>query len=99
MFRREERRRVEEEMIVHHRRRRRRLMVGGMVVVGSTEAMLKMSEADAQKIQETTGQNPEDMSHDELTQAAAQAGVQTQEPTAEDQQAMASAEAADPQQG
>lgn len=39
------------------------------------------------------------MSHDELTQAAAQAGVQTQPVTAEDQQAMAQAEAADPQEG
>lgn len=97
MFRREERRREEERMIMRHRRRR--LMVGGMVVVGSIEAMMKMSEADAQKIQETTGQAPEDMSHDELTQAAAQAGVQPQEATPEDKQAMADAEAADPQQG
>ena len=99
MFRREERRREEEMIMMHRRRRRRRLMVGGMLVIGSTEAMMKMSEADAQKIQETTGQNPEDMSHDELTQAAAQAGVQTQPVTAEDQQAMAQAEAADPQEG
>lgn len=97
MFRREERRRLEEEVIIHHRRRRRRLMLGGMVVIGSTEAMMKMSAADAQKIQETTGQAPEDMSHDELTQAAAQAGVETHPVTAEDQQAMADAEAADPQ--
>lgn len=29
-------------------------MMGGMLVIGSTEAMMKMSEADAQKIQETT---------------------------------------------
>lgn len=98
MFRREERRR-EEEMMMMHRRRRRRLMVGGMLVIGSTEAMMKMSEADAQKIQETTGKAPEDMSHDELTQAAAQAGVQPQEATPEDQQAMAQAEASDPQEG
>jgi len=92
-----ERRHVEEAMIVHHRRRRRRLIMGGMVVVGSTEAMMKMSAEDAQKIQETTGQAPEDMSHEELTQAAAQAGVQPQPVTAEDQQAMAEAEAADPE--
>lgn len=97
MFRREERRRVEEAAIIHHRRRRRRLMVGGMVVVGTSEEMIKMSEADAQKVQETTGKAPEDMSHDELTQATAQAGVQTQPVTADDQQAMANAEAADPE--
>lgn len=96
MFRREERRREEEMMMMHRRRRRRRLMLGGMVVVGSTEAMMKMSEADAMKIQETTGVAPEDMSHEELTQAAAQAGVQEHPVTPEDQQAMAQAEASDP---
>lgn len=78
------------------RRRRRRLMVGGMVVIGSTEAMMKMSEADAQKIEASTGTSPENMSHDELTQAAAQTGVETHPVTPEDQQAMADAEAADP---
>ena len=52
--------------------RRRRMMVGGAVVVGSTEAMVKMSEADAQKVQQATGTPPEDMSHEELQQAMQQ---------------------------
>jgi len=81
------------------RRHRRRLMVGGAVVVGSTAAMVKMSEADAQMIQQATGMPPEDMSHEELQQAMLQQNIQPQLVTQEDQQAMSSAEAADPQSG
>jgi hypothetical protein len=96
MFRREERRREEERRMVH-RRRRRRMMVGGAVVVGSTEAMVKMSQADAQKVEQATGTPPEDMSHEELQQTMQQQNIQAQPVTQEDQQAMASAEAADPE--
>lgn len=78
------------------RRRRRRLVIGGMLIVGSTTAMRKMSQQDAQKIQQTTGKSPEDMEPQELDAAMAQAGVQAQPVTAEDQQAMAAAEANDP---
>ena len=84
---------------MERRHRRRRMMVGGMVVVGSTEAMVKMSEDEAAQIQQATGQNPEDMSHEDLQNAMQQQGVQGQPVTAEDQQAMASAEAAEPQEG
>ncbi len=96
MFRREERRR-EEERMMFRRRRRRRMVVGGAVVVGSTEAMLKMSEADAMAIQQATGVSPEDISHEELEAPMQQQNIQAQPVTQEDQQAMASAEAADSQ--
>jgi len=88
------RRRAMRRMI--RRRRRRRLVIGGMLIVGSTTAMRKMSQQDAQKIQQTTGKAPEDMEPQELDAAMAQAGVQAQPVTAEDQQAMAAAEANDP---
>jgi hypothetical protein len=71
------------------------MMVGGMVVVGSTEAMVKMSQAQAAQIQEATGQNPEDMSHEELESAMQQQGIQGAPVTAEDQQAVAAAEEAE----
>ena len=90
MFRMERR---EELFRMERRRRRRRLVVGGAVVVGSTEAMVKLSESEARQIQETTGQNPEDMSHEELQQTMAQQGIAGQPVTAADQQAMAGAEA------
>ncbi len=80
------------------RRRRRRVIVGGMLVVGATTSMVKMSQADADKIQQTTGKAPEDMDEEELQQAMQQTGVQAQPVTPEDQQAMTDAEAADPQQ-
>jgi hypothetical protein len=67
-----------------------------MLIVGSTTAMRKMSQQDAQKIQQTTGKAPEDMEPQELDAAMAQAGIQAQPVTAEDQQAMAAAEASDP---
>ena len=81
------------------RRRRRRIMVAGAVVVGTANAMVKLTHKDAEKIQQTTGKAPEDMSEEELQQAMQQAGVQAQPVTAEDQQAMDAAEAADPDQG
>ena len=80
------------------RRRRRRVMVAGAVVVGTANAMVKLTQKDADKIQQTTGKAPEDMDEQELQQAMQQSGVQAQPVTAEDQQAMASAEAADPDQ-
>ncbi len=80
------------------RRRRRRVLVAGAVVVGATSSMVKMSQQDADKIQQTTGKAPEDMDEQELQQAMQQTGVQAQPVTAEDQQAMTAAEAADPDQ-
>jgi hypothetical protein len=58
-----------------------------------------MSEADALMIQQATGMPPEDMSHEELQQAMLQQNIQPQPVTQQDQQAMASAQAADPQSG
>ena len=81
------------------RRRRRRVMVAGAVIVGASTSMVKMSQQDADKIQQTTGKAPEDMDEQELQQAMQQTGVQAQPVTAEDQQAMTNAEAADPDQG
>ena len=78
------------------RRRRRRLIIGGMLVVGTASAMRKLTQADAQKIQQTTGKAPEEMEPEELDKAMAQVGIQPQPVTAEDQQAMATAEANDP---
>jgi hypothetical protein len=81
---------------VVRRRRRRRLLVGGMLIVGTASAMRKMSPQDAEKIQQTTGKSPEEMEPEELDQAMAAAGIKAQAVTAEDQQAMATAEANDP---
>jgi len=91
--------RREELFRMERRRRRRRLMVGGAVVVGSTEAMVKLSQSEAEQIQMATGRNPEDMSHEELQQAMQQQGIAGQPVTAGDQQAMAAAEATEGEGG
>ena len=59
--------------------------------------MVKMSRADAQKVQQATDTSPENMSHEELQQTMQQQNMQAQLVTQEDQQAMASAAAADPE--
>ena len=79
------RRRAMRRMV--RRRRRRRLIIGGMLVVGTASAMRKLTQQDAEKIQQTTGKSPEEMEPEELDQAMAQAGIQAQPVTPEDQQA------------
>jgi len=73
-----------------------RIDAGGMLVVGTASAMRKLTQQDAEKIQQTTGKSPEEMEPEELDQAMAQAGIRAQPVTPEDQQAMAAAEANDP---
>ena len=88
------RRRAMRRMV--RRRRRRRLIVGGMLIIGTASAMRKLTQQDADKIQQTTGKSPEELEPAELDAAMAQAGIQAQPVTAEDQAAMADAEANDP---
>ena len=65
------------------RRRRRRLLVGGMVAFGA----YKMSKKDADKIQQTTGQDPEEMTAQELELAMDQCGIEKQQVTDADKDA------------
>ena len=76
---------------VVRRRRRRRVMVGGMVLlaVGGTAAAVKLSQKDAQQIEEHTGASVEELSDEELTTAMSDLGIQSAELTAEDKAALA----------
>lgn len=56
------------------RRRRRILLVGGLVAFGA----YKMSTKDAQKIEEHTGTNPEEMTDEELEKAMAELNIEKQ---------------------
>lgn len=75
---------------VHRRRRRRRLLVGGMVVlaVGGTAAAIKMSQKDAQRVEEHTGASVEELTEDELVAAMKDLGIQSIELTDEDKAAV-----------
>ena len=63
-------------MMRRRRRRRRRmiLLVGGLVAFGA----YKMSKKDAQRIEEHTGTNPEEMSDEELEKAMAELNIEKQ---------------------
>jgi len=76
---------------VVRRRRRRRVMVGGMVLlaVGGTAAAIKLSQKDAQQIEEHTGASVEELSDEELTTAMSDLGIQSAELTAEDKATLA----------
>ena len=76
---------------VHRRRRRRRLLVGGLVLLaaGGTAAAIKMSQKDAQRIEQDTSVPPEEMTEEELLDAMEKLGIQKLELTDEDQAAMA----------
>ncbi len=78
---------------VMRRRRRRRVMVGGMVVlaVGAGAAAVKLSQKDAQRIEEHTGASVEELSDEELTGAMKDLGIQSAELTAEDKTSLVSA--------
>ena len=79
------------------RRLRRRVMVGGMVLlaVGGTAAAVKLSQKDAQRIEEHTGASVEELSDEELTGAMRDLGIQSAELTPEDKASLASAPAVD----
>ena len=64
---------------VMRRRWRRRIVVGGMVLLaaGGTAAAIKMSQKDAQRIEEHTGASVEELTEDELVAAMRDLGIQS----------------------
>ena len=66
-------------------------MVGGMVMLaaGGTAAAIKMSQQDAQRVQEHTGLPPEQLEDQDLEQAMQELAIQPQPMTPEEQAAMA----------
>ena len=68
---------------MRRRRRRRRLLVGGLMAFGA----YKMSQKQAQQIEQHTGVDPEELSDEELAQAMDELGIEKQEVTDSDQDA------------
>ena len=64
------------------------MLVGGMVGYG----VYKMSSKDAERIEQSTGVDPEEMTDEELAQAMDQLGIPKEKITAEDQQQAAAAQ-------
>ncbi len=76
---------------VMRRRRRRRVVVGGMVLlaVSGTATAIKLSQQDAQRIEQHTGASVEELEDHELTAAMQELGIQSAELTAEDKATLA----------
>lgn len=76
----------------HRRRRRRRIMVGGMVLLavgGAAYGAVKLSQKDADRIEEHSGSSVEEMTEEELVAAMQELGIQSIELTDEDKAALA----------
>jgi len=76
---------------VRRRRIRRTVMVGGMVVLAAagTAAAIKLSQKDAQRIEEHTGRPPQELEDQDLEQAMQELNIQPQPLTPEEQAALA----------
>ncbi|MCB0168389.1 MAG: SHOCT domain-containing protein [Anaerolineae bacterium] len=76
-------------------RRRRMLLTGGMVAiaVAGTATAIKLSQKDAQRIEQHTGQKPEDLSEAQLDQAIADLNIETDELTDAEVSAIEAADA------
>jgi hypothetical protein len=61
------------------RRRRRRILVGGMVLlaVGGTAAAIKLTQKDAQRVEQHTGASVEELTEEELVEAMRQLGIKS----------------------
>jgi hypothetical protein len=69
---------------------RRTVMVGGMVLLaaGGTAAAIKLSQNDAQRIEEHTGMPAQELEDQDLEQAMQELNIQPQPLTPEDQAAL-----------
>ena len=76
--------------MVRRRVRRRRVLVGGFVVLAAsgTYAAVKLSQQDAQRIEEHTGQPPDQLEDQDLEQAMTELNIQSAPLTDEDQAAL-----------
>ncbi len=76
-------------------RRRRILLTGGLVAIAvkGTSNAVKLSQQDAQRIENHTGQKPEDLSEEQLEAAINDLDIETQELTDADVAAIEAADA------
>lgn len=75
---------------VARRVRRRTMFVGGMMVLAAsgTAAAIKLSQQDAQKIEQHTGLSPDQLEDQDLNQAMQDLNIQSQSLTPEEQAAL-----------
>ena len=76
---------------VRRKVRRRRILIGGAVVLAASAGSkaVKVSEQDAQKIEEAAGMPPEDLEDADLQETMAELNIQSQPLTPDDEAAIA----------
>jgi hypothetical protein len=76
---------------VRRKVRRRRIVIGGAVVLAASAGSkaVKVSEQDAQKIEEATGMPPEDLEDQDLQETMTELNIQSQPLTPEDEAGIA----------
>jgi len=62
------------------RRMRRRMIIGGAVLIAAGTSAVKMSQSEAQQVEQHTGQKPEDLTEEQLDAAMSDLGIEGQEP-------------------
>jgi cytoskeletal protein RodZ len=91
-------RRTTRRVMRRTRRRfiRRTVLIGGMVVLAGagTAAAIKLSQKDAQRIEEHTGLPPQELEDEDLNQAMQELNIQPQSLTPEDEAALTQQEGA-----
>ena len=88
-------RRVRRTRRRRRRRRRRRILVGGMMLLavgGVAYGAVKLSQNDAQRIEEHTGESVEELTEEELVQAMKDLGIESIDLSDEDKAALAAQE-------
>ena len=66
------------------RRRRRRIIIGGMVIAGVGYGAYKLTQPQAQQIEQQTGKKLEDLDEKEMEGAMDDLGIEAEEPTDEE---------------
>jgi hypothetical protein len=66
---------------VMRRRMRRRMVVGGAVILAVGTSATKMTQSEAQQVEQHTGVKAEDLSEEQLDTAMSELGIEGQEPT------------------
>jgi hypothetical protein len=93
-------RRTTRRVMRRTRRRfiRRTVLIGGMVVLAAsgTAAAIKLTQKDAQRIEEHTGLPPQELEDEDLQQAIQELNIQPESLTPEDESALAQQEGAAP---
>ena len=74
------------------RRRRRRILIGGMVIAGVGMGAYKLTQPQAEQIEQDTGKKLEDLDEESIEDSMDKLGIEAEEPTDEEMAQLDAAE-------